>query len=58
MAGNKVKKIHLANLIRGDGMVSALCFVKPRPINLASETWTQQERLVTCKKCKLLQEKD
>jgi len=48
----KNKKVHMAKHIREDGMVSPLCAVSPRAINLSVATWTNRESAVTCKKCK------
>ena len=49
------KRVHMAKLIReADGMVSPLCAVKPRVINLSVATWTNRKSAVTCKKCKEL----
>lgn len=45
------KPIHLANLMRGDGMVSALCCSKPRAIDLTRANWTNRREAVTCIKC-------
>jgi len=49
-----MKKVHMAKHIREDGMVSPLCAVKPRAINLSVATWTLRETAVSCKKCKEL----
>lgn len=48
----RAKLIHWASKIREDGAVSALCFAKARPMGLTKATWTQEEHLVTCPKCK------
>ena len=49
----KVRKYHLATLFAqdGSGSVSALCFEKPRRINLNKAYWTLSEKGVTCAKC-------
>lgn len=47
----RVKIIHRADKVSEKG-VSALCYKKPRAINLRSATWTFVDRLVTCPKCK------
>ena len=52
------KKYHLATLIGSDGKVSALCFERPRAINLEIALWTICEGDVTCKKCLQLMEAD
>lgn len=46
------KKIHKAAKIAPGGLVSALCFKKPHPINMKLETWTLRREAVTCPKCK------
>lgn len=48
------KKYHKAALMREDGRVSALCFRRPRAINLARALWTLQDEAVTCRKCRRL----
>ncbi len=45
------KKYHNAHLIGQDGSVSALCFTRPRAIDLARALWTTDDDAVTCKKC-------
>ena len=45
------KMQHMADKINPRGGVSALCFSKPRAINLATATWTLRPEAVTCKKC-------
>lgn len=49
----KIRKYHLATLFAQDGSesVSALCFEKPRRINLNKAFWTLSEKSVTCAKC-------
>lgn len=44
------KKYHMAHLMSEKG-VSALCFTRPRPINLSVALWTIREEAVTCSKC-------
>jgi hypothetical protein len=52
-------KYHMAGLIRRtDGAVSALCFKRPRPINLEEALWTTDWSAVTCKNCLRLKPKD
>lgn len=49
------RKRHRAHLIGPNGEVSALCFATPRPIDMrpsSKETWTTDDRAVTCPKCK------
>ncbi len=43
---------HRAAKIRSDGAVSALCFSKPRAINLSKSSWTNRDEAVTCPRCK------
>ena len=45
------KVYHYANLISDDGQVSALCFARPRPIDLRRASWTNRREAVTCPKC-------
>lgn len=47
----KVKTIHKASLISPDGAVSALCFVRPRAIDLKQASWTNRDEAVTCSRC-------
>jgi hypothetical protein len=37
--------------MRDDGAVSALCFKRPREIDLSKSTWTICDEDVTCPKC-------
>lgn len=46
-----IKVCHKAKLVWPGGGVSPLCAKKPRKINLKRETWTVNDRFVTCKKC-------
>jgi hypothetical protein len=46
------KTYHYAGAFGSDGSVSALCFVRPRAIDLSRTTWTITPSAVTCKKCK------
>ena len=48
---DKPKIIHRANKLAPSGDVSALCFKRPRSINLKVSTWTLHDRFVTCPKC-------
>lgn len=36
----------------GSGRMSALCFPRPRAINLHVATWTLTPAAVTCRKCR------
>ena len=45
------KKYHKAALFGQDGSVSALCFSRPRAIDLSRALWTIVDDAVTCKKC-------
>lgn len=46
------KVYHKADLInKRTGAVSALCFAKPRSINLEVAAWTIRDEAVTCPKC-------
>lgn len=44
------KKYHMGHLF-GPGVVSALCFKRPRAIILKYALWTITPDAVTCKKC-------
>lgn len=45
------KIIHMAKDVAPNGNVSALCFSRPRAIDLARASWTNRPYAVTCKKC-------
>ena len=45
------KMYHKAALIRDDGSVSAMCFKRPRAINLRQALYTTDDDAVTCPKC-------
>lgn len=45
------KKYHKANKFASGGRVSALCFNRPRAINLSRALWTIRDEAVTCEKC-------
>ncbi len=49
-AAPKPKVYHRAHLVSERG-VSALCFRRPRSIDLRRATWTNRDDAVTCKKC-------
>lgn len=53
----KPKLYHRAGKMRSDGAVSALCFKRPRPIDLRKALWTVIDLQVTCPKCRELIEK-
>ena len=50
----RAKTIHRGKHVDRDGNVSALCFVRKRPINLRKATWTLRDDAVTCKRCLVL----
>lgn len=50
------KKYHFAAKMSRDGQVSALCFKRPRAINLDVALWTITPEAVTCTKCLRLME--
>lgn len=50
-AGIAPKIVHRADKINANGDVSALCYSRPRKINLAIANWTIVDRHVTCSKC-------
>lgn len=45
------KLYHKADKCNEQGGVSALCFTKPKTINLKLALWTTDDRKVTCPKC-------
>ena len=45
------KPYHKAAFVGVDGKVSALCFRRPRAINLGQALWTNRDEAVTCRKC-------
>lgn len=45
------KTYHKAHLWTEAGQVSALCFRRPRAIDLSRELWTTDDSAVTCPKC-------
>jgi len=45
------KIIHRGDKCNDKGQVSALCFERPRPINLSKSSWTNRDEAVTCAKC-------
>ena len=44
-------KYHMFDLVNHRGEVSALCFKKPRAINMKLASWTIAESAVTCRAC-------
>jgi hypothetical protein len=54
--GPKVRKVHRADKVAENGGVSALCFKRPRAIDLSRASWTIRPEAVTCPRCKKLQE--
>lgn len=47
----KAKVYHRASKIAPNGDVSALCFARPRAIDLSKALWTIRDEAVTCPKC-------
>lgn len=45
------KVYHMADKTDGRGAVSALCYKRPRPINLKIALWTLRADAVTCRAC-------
>lgn len=45
------KKYHKAKHLGPNGKVSALCFEKPKAIDLKKALWTLRDEAVTCEKC-------
>lgn len=53
MKNNPYQKIyHMLDKIGQNGEASALCFVRPRAIDLKKALWTICEEAVTCKRCR------
>lgn len=48
------KTYHRGDKINQHGGVSALCFAKPRAIDLRRALWTNRDEAVTCPKCRLI----
>jgi hypothetical protein len=46
-----MRTAHKAVKFAPNGDASALCFDKPRAINMHSATWVLQDCAVTCKRC-------
>jgi hypothetical protein len=47
----KPKAVHRGKFVDEDGNVSALCYARPRAIDLSKATWTNRDEAVTCKRC-------
>lgn len=45
---------HRGDKVDAQGRVSALCFSKPRPIDMRRASWTLADAFVTCPKCAAL----
>lgn len=45
------KVYHYGKHVNGNGDVSALCFKKPRAIDLRKALWTIRPAAVTCRRC-------
>ncbi len=45
------KKYHMADKVGPNGEISALCFKRPRAINLDVALWTLRPEAVTCETC-------
>ena len=45
------KRFHMGKHVNSRGGVSALCFKRPRAINMKRESWTLSPEAVTCPKC-------
>lgn len=46
------KIVHRAGKVSSGGSVSALCYPKPRPIDIRRESWTLRDDAVTCPACR------
>lgn len=47
----KLKAVHRGKFVDDDGHVSALCYARPRAIDLSKATWTNRDEAVTCTRC-------
>lgn len=47
-----MKIYHMAAKINEAGNVSALCYARPRAIDLRKASWTIRPEAVTCRKCR------
>ncbi len=52
-----MRKVHKAKLISEQGNVSALCFKRPRQIDLKIATWSYRIEAITCKRCLKIMER-
>jgi hypothetical protein len=50
----KPRTYHRGDKVNAKGGVSALCYSKPRSINLKQALWTLSDAHVTCSKCKAI----
>ena len=48
------RTVHMAAKVNEAGGVSALCYIRPKAIDLNKATWTLSEEAVTCAKCNAL----
>ena len=46
-----MRLVHRADKILANGEVSALCFSTPHVIDLGWASWTNIDKIVTCKNC-------
>jgi hypothetical protein len=46
------KTYHMAAKVNDKGDVSALCYTKPRAIDLRKQSWTVRPDAVTCPRCR------
>lgn len=49
---NPPKVVHLGAMVDPDGNASALCYRRPRPIDLRKASWTLADDLVSCPRCR------
>jgi len=57
--GHTMTKVyHKAKHINPNGDVSALCFKRPRKINLKKSAWVVIDENVTCPKCKKILDRE
>lgn len=47
----RVRKYHYATFVRKGGAISALCFTRPRAIDMRKATWTISAAAVNCQRC-------
>lgn len=53
----EARPIHMAHKVAPDGNISALCFRKPKAIDMQKASWTLAPEAVTCPKCRKKQKK-